>query len=1186
MKRTNKFISFLFIILFCPFVMGAIAAPQNDANYPAHQTADFQVGPKAVSSDDQTLRLSNDMLGLHGPFSLQAVYSKLFGITFEGTYTQILGLKDAALVELDFGGKQRRIAGTWGHALNSNQLFKVTAENLSQDLDFDFAAGTIRKWIYQNAIGGSYAYIIKNSLLNDIDVNAYYSKANSKNLSSIDYISGNDFFRDYRRIAGGVDKSASAGVHLLPTPTTLVGLQANYDDVSYKMQNDLSAKRDEKGLGATVSLDQLINDHVKFNLLASHRKVYQDYKAELDWLVNSTPGSSLELGLLGERIIGNLGTRNDTQGGVNVSYTWGGNSTSKPMLYDVPKADTGISGLRDWVSQPAVRMSQVLALKDERIERIGTVTTPSPKLAAANEDGIEVHPGEAKQIDVTQYFASRSDDKNASQIVYAIKDLPKSHDLKYADGKLIINADSFNSKDVDQKFVINFEPTNINAIPSLSMVSLVLVVKSNDVAPYPNEKYRDTGSEPIKLVLHAGQTYDKTSFVKEDQTIANQIIINQDPDMYDLDWSDAFTGFSDLKIVPNVESKKIPGKEHYPYSHYYILTYSVPEGIPESAIGHHTVTIAPKTSISPYVRCNPVLKIDITVLQLGPAIHWEKQNPVYNVGNKPNEEIADISASPDHKLTDVTITPDGGKAHDLSYYGITANIDKSEPTWKVNLASTTGVILPDPADSQQQYKVTVTDDNTNKIIAEDFTLTVKNGNPTISWKNQKPTYSVDEKPQEVIALGDASTDYNVSDVTITPDGDEGHQLSDYHLTADITGTGTAQATITLKSDDGVVLPDPQAQTQHYKLTVTDSNTNKSVSEDFTLLVNNNSPTIDWKNQKPTYNVGDKPAGDEIALGHASTNYNVSEVTITADGDNKHALKDYNLEANITGKGTPQATIKLKTIDGQAVVLPDPLSCTQHYKLTVTDNNTNKSVSEDFLLTINANALIVVENQTYKEGDKLNKNVADAYPGTGFDLETLTIEPIGKTSYTLQDFGITATVDLSNPRHGTMKFTSDGVTVTPEGYVTQDYKITAIDSKTNQTITKTFTLTVNSTWRYSLCPTSDEINKGIESKSPHLSKVTKYPTITPGNERAFEYISNIGVDPDKFTLQHASYVKSGAHYVISCYYKAEKTSDTMMEADLGTTSPLNNFSFFQPDTKATECGLAGAVDGCKFKYRDN
>ena len=66
---------------------------------------------------------------------------------------------------------------------------------------------------------------------------------------------------NFRRIAGGTDKSASAGVDLAPSSSTAVGLTLNYDDVHYntKYQNN----QDLSGLGATVSLQQLITHRLK-----------------------------------------------------------------------------------------------------------------------------------------------------------------------------------------------------------------------------------------------------------------------------------------------------------------------------------------------------------------------------------------------------------------------------------------------------------------------------------------------------------------------------------------------------------------------------------------------------------------------------------------------------------------------------------------------------------------------------------------------------------------------------------------------------------------------------------------------------------------------------------------------------------------------------------------------------------
>jgi len=624
------------------------------------------------SMGNNSLTLSNDMFGLHGPFSLQATYSKLFGITFAGTYTQLLDRSNAVLAELDLGGKQRRIAATWGHALTSTQLIKITAENLSQDLDFDFASGKTSKWIYQNAIGGSYAYLLKNGMVNDITVNAYYSKANSKSLSNKNYISGGTTYTNFRRIAGGIDKSASIGLHLLPMPTTLVGVQANYDNVSYSMRNDLTTKNNTRGLGATVSLDQVINDHVKFNLLASHRKPYQDYKAEIDWLVNSAPGSSLELSLLGERIIGNLGTQNDTQGGINLTYTWGGNPTAKPMVYEVPKANVGINGLRDWVSKPAVHMEQVLALKDETSRAAVTGTDdPSKKVAVDDGNKITVYQGKSQQIDVTEYFANKNNCKDAAKMAYAVESLPKGHHLYYKDGKLNTKKNSFTTKDINKSFAIKFVPASVTpstlGVMNLGLTLTLVVAPNNDhdPNPYPNPHFVNP---PITIYATVEKFYNKQPMAYEDQTEDNQFFINPDPNIPGNDLSFSFAGLTELGLQDDVEAKL----RSVGINHYFIIGFS---GTPKvSDIGEHKINIHASNDQGGISQAPLIITIiigakpTITI----PSLTFSYKKPV-------NEDITQyIKSTPGYDLDEVVAN--------LSEYGLSLRFDKK--TKKITIIGT------------------------------------------------------------------------------------------------------------------------------------------------------------------------------------------------------------------------------------------------------------------------------------------------------------------------------------------------------------------------------------------------------------------------------------------------------------------------------------------------------------------
>jgi len=382
-----KKLSFLgLIFVLCPFIFGIATAA------PTQIQPNTQLG--AATSDDQNLNIGSDMLGIHGPFAFSTIYSKTYGLILQGKYTQLLNPTNAFALELDGGKAERRAGVTWGHVLTPNQRFKVTAENLSQKMNFDFDSGQVSKWVSQNAIGGTYEYLLSNKFVKDLNLNAYYSKANSKDLGYKDFIQSNHRWRNYRRIAGATDKSGSMGIDVSPAKSTLVGLKLNYDKIKYNTRYE-NSNNDSSGLGATVSLHQLVNQHVQFSLLASDRKPYKDYQAEVDWLLHSAPGTQLQLGLIGERIDGNLGLPNDNRVGLNLSYSWGGNSNQSATFSD-PAPNNDASGLKDWTNTPAIHMSQVLAIKDQKTVDMGVVSKPAGK---TNDDGFywnkSIHPDSA-----------------------------------------------------------------------------------------------------------------------------------------------------------------------------------------------------------------------------------------------------------------------------------------------------------------------------------------------------------------------------------------------------------------------------------------------------------------------------------------------------------------------------------------------------------------------------------------------------------------------------------------------------------------------------------------------------------------------------------------------------------------------------------------------------------------------
>jgi len=452
----KKLINILFLIFLCPIVFGAVNALPN-----APQTT-------AQTNFDKSLTINSADLGVNGPVSFGILYSDNFGAMLQAKLLQGLNKNNAIGLELEGGQGQRRVNATWGFGFTPNQRIKFTAENLAQKMEFDFDSGKTKRWVDQNAYGFGYEYLISNSFINDINVNAFYSRAISQSLSSRNYSSSGINYINYRHIAGGTDKSGSIGVDLLPSHSTLIGLQANYDHVDYNMRYEKDIN--ESGLGATITLNQLISNHVKFNLLASNRKPYDDYQAGINWLLNSAPGTQLELGVNGEYLEGSHGIDNDTKGGITLAYSWGGNSIGHPSTY----SDFGTAAsnsITSFTNTPAVHMQQVLAVRDQKSVQV--VTSSSKTSTTNNTITVTVHPG-AIDLPIQKYIASNDTNLND----YSVTGLPKQ--LTYNDGNII---GTLTKQNIGQ-----YSVTIQNNLTD-NIVTLLLLVKNNEKQPYANPSY-------------------------------------------------------------------------------------------------------------------------------------------------------------------------------------------------------------------------------------------------------------------------------------------------------------------------------------------------------------------------------------------------------------------------------------------------------------------------------------------------------------------------------------------------------------------------------------------------------------------------------------------------------------------------------------------------------------------------
>jgi hypothetical protein len=299
-----------------------------------------------------------------GPFQLLLVHSDPFGYILNGHWTNYLNLRNAFGFELDFGGDEFRLGGTWAHALSEQQRFKITAEHLAQRPNYNFFAENDTEWQGQNAFGAAYQFLLERQYITALNISAYGAIAEDESFSNVKFAQNQQTFTDIRHSNGGNSYGAMGGISLQFWPTGLINVAANYDAVSYDPLYVSAPNR--QGLGATVGFDQLVSDRVRFTASASDLQPYNQFQAKLAWLAYTRPGRHLEIAALGSRVEGNIPVGADNRLGISLAYSWGGNPDRPAYVYSLPTT-TNAFDLSEWTSTPAVHLPEVLAVKDEHI---------------------------------------------------------------------------------------------------------------------------------------------------------------------------------------------------------------------------------------------------------------------------------------------------------------------------------------------------------------------------------------------------------------------------------------------------------------------------------------------------------------------------------------------------------------------------------------------------------------------------------------------------------------------------------------------------------------------------------------------------------------------------------------------------------------------------------------------------
>ncbi len=345
-------------------IIGMMMAPLSFASSEtaAKRTQAIQEGKQQLVPQASPINGSSVFDG--GVFSVGAYDDDSMGI--ETTFASYLGSsqRHAAALEFDGGSKLFRVNATYGLALTDNQRLKLTFERLSEKLDFGFDTGNKTRWMSQNALGAEYAYLFDNDYLESMGLGGYVTHSASKKLSDAKlYDAAGRSYTEHRRIAGATSMNVHTDTALRLWPQSRLSGGVDYDSVRFDTKYE-GHKQDVHGFGGHARLEQRILPQVKLAAGTHYGAVEHRYDTAVGWLLPTSTPIELEASM---GHVKNMSTkRRFYTRGLRLNVGLGNAGASGKHVYtDLDKGNR--RSLLGWVRIPAVRMSQVLAIKDSKL---------------------------------------------------------------------------------------------------------------------------------------------------------------------------------------------------------------------------------------------------------------------------------------------------------------------------------------------------------------------------------------------------------------------------------------------------------------------------------------------------------------------------------------------------------------------------------------------------------------------------------------------------------------------------------------------------------------------------------------------------------------------------------------------------------------------------------------------------
>ena len=302
-----------------------------------------------------------------GSVGVGEYYDTTLGSITKVTASSYLGNDhNAGAIEVNGGPRIARLNLTYGLSFTDHQRVKLSAEYLEERLNYDFASGTSGHWDGQSAIGGGYDYLVNNHYLQSAGIAGYFAHANSRDLSDASFTQNGQQFTENRRIAGANTGNVHFDIagHLWPYSRVSGG--ADYDTVHFNTRYN-NNDQNVHGFGGHAKVEQRLWPSVKVVAEGHWQQVDNDYLVGVNWLMPSPSGVQFELEGTTDYYDSLATNRHFYTNGVRLNANFGVPEDQQKTVYsDLSQAGSS-ENLLDWTRTPAVRMTEVLAVADSRV---------------------------------------------------------------------------------------------------------------------------------------------------------------------------------------------------------------------------------------------------------------------------------------------------------------------------------------------------------------------------------------------------------------------------------------------------------------------------------------------------------------------------------------------------------------------------------------------------------------------------------------------------------------------------------------------------------------------------------------------------------------------------------------------------------------------------------------------------